>query len=86
MSVLNQLKEQLYSVSHDSNQGAASLGHFGLKFGQAVQQVTALIEGSATGADDDITAALTSAKDSLSSAVVSLQLAAQKCKYYADQI
>lgn len=83
MSVVEDLKVQLYAVGQDANQGAASLGGFQTKFSQSIQQVLQLIQGSATGADTDITTVLDTAAKSLGTAVESLQIAAHKCSEYA---
>lgn len=84
MSIVEQLKEQLYAVAQDANQGAGSLGGFQNKFDQSAQQVLHLIQGSATGADADITDVLNTAAQSLGAAVESLHIAAQKCSQYAQ--
>jgi hypothetical protein len=86
MSVVEQLRGQLHAVAQDANQGVSSLGGFQNKFSQASQQVLALIQGSATGADRDIAEVLDAASRSLASAVESLQIASHKCGQYAQQI
>nr|WP_202893846.1 hypothetical protein [Kribbella italica] len=70
----------------DAQQGAGSLGGFKQKFGQTSAHVQALIAGSATGADRDISELLDAAARSLQQAMDSLQIAAQGCRSYADQI
>jgi hypothetical protein len=86
MSVVEQLRGQLHAVAQDADQGAASLGGFQNKFSHASQQVLALIQGSATGADRDIAEVLDAASKSLASAVESLQIASHRCGQYAQQI
>jgi hypothetical protein len=54
MSDIQRLKAQLYQLMTEAQQGAGSLGGFRQKFGQTSAQVQALIAGSATGADRDI--------------------------------
>jgi hypothetical protein len=68
--------------SHRSHQRLANL----LPFSQTGAQVQALIAGSATGADRDISELLDAAGRSLEQAVESLQIAAQGCRNYADHI
>ena len=86
MSDIQRLKGQLYQLMTEAQQGAGSLGGFRQKFGQTSQQVQALIAGSATGADRDISQLLDTAGRSLEQAVDSLQIAAHGCRSYADQI
>ena len=54
MSDIQRLKGQLYQLMTEAQQGAGSLTGFKQKFGQTSSQVQALIAGSATGADRDI--------------------------------
>jgi hypothetical protein len=86
MSDIQRLKAQLYQLMTAAQQGAGSLAGFRQKFGQTGAQVQALIAGSATGADRDISELLDAAGRSLEQAVESLQIAAQGCRSYADQI
>ena len=86
MSDIQRLKGQLYQLMTEAQQGAGSLGGFRQKFGQTSAQVQALIAGSATGADRDISQLLDAAGRSLEQAVESSQIAAQGCRSYADQI
>ncbi|MGC4944362.1 hypothetical protein [Kribbella sp. DT2] len=86
MSDVQRLKAELYQLMTDAQQGAGSLGGFKQKFGQTSAHVQALIAGSATGADRDISELLDAAGRSLQQAMDSLQIAAQGCRSYADQI
>jgi len=86
MSDIQQLKAQLYQLMTEAQQGAGSLSGFRQKFGQTGAQVQALIAGSATGADRDISELLDAAGRSLEHAVEALHIAAAGCRSYADQI
>ncbi|MFC0628303.1 hypothetical protein [Kribbella deserti] len=86
MSEIMQLKEQLYQVANEATQGAGSLGGYKQRFSQSSAQVLALIEGSATNADDDISELLRAAGTAVEQAAEALQIAAHGCKAYADQI
>jgi hypothetical protein len=86
MSDVQRLKTHLYQLMTEAQQGAGSLGGFRQKFGQTSSQVQALIAGSATGADRDISQLLDAASRSLEQAAESLQIAAHGCRSYADQI
>jgi hypothetical protein len=86
MSDIQRLKAELYQLMTEAQQGAGSLGGFRQRFGQTSAQVQALIAGSATGADRDIAELLDTAGRSLEQAAESLQMAAQGCRSYADQI
>ncbi|HEY0692611.1 MAG TPA: hypothetical protein VGD71_26680 [Kribbella sp.] len=80
------MKMQLHGLADQSRQGAASLAGFEQRFEQSSQQVQALIRGSATGADRDISAVLEAAGKSVEQAVQALQIAESGCRSYADQI
>jgi uncharacterized phage infection (PIP) family protein YhgE len=86
MSDVQQLKAQLHEISNEAKQAADGLASFKLKFSQHSAQVTALIAGTATGADRDIVQILDAASKSLEQAVDALLGAAQTCRSYADQI
>jgi hypothetical protein len=86
MSDIQRLKGQLYQLMTDAQQGAGSLAGYRQKFGQTSSQVQALIAGSATGTDRDISELLNAAGRSLEQAAESLQIAAHGCRRYADQI
>ncbi|TWD79729.1 hypothetical protein FB561_0794 [Kribbella amoyensis] len=86
MSDIQVLKGQLYQITTEAKQAAGSLGGFGQKFGQHIAQVQSLIAGTTTGADRDIAQLLDAAARSLGQAVESLQIAADGCSRYADQI
>lgn len=86
MSQIQQLKMQLHQIATEANQGAASLGGFKLRFAQSSTQVLALIQGSATRADADISELLDAAGRAVEQASEALQIAANGCKSYADQI
>ncbi len=86
MSDIQRLKAQLYQLMTEAQQGAGSLDGFRQKFRQTSAQVQALIAGSATNADKDIAKLLDAAGRSLEQAVEPLQIAAQGCRSYADQI
>ncbi|MDX6239629.1 MAG: hypothetical protein QOG10_4444 [Kribbellaceae bacterium] len=68
MSQVEQMKMQLHGLADQSRQGASSLG-FKQRFEQSSQHVRALIRGSATGADRDISAVLEAAGKSVEQAV-----------------
>jgi hypothetical protein len=86
MSQVQQLKGQLYQIATEATQGAASLGGYKQRFSQSSAQVLALIQGSATRADSDISQLLDAAGKAVEQASEALQIAAQGCKNYADQI
>ncbi len=86
MSDIQRLRTQLYQLMTEAQQGAGSLSGFRQKFGQTGGQVQALIAGSATGADRDISELLEAAGRSLEQAVEALHIAAAGCRSYADQI
>ncbi|MDX2974434.1 hypothetical protein [Kribbella solani] len=86
MSQIQQLKAQLYQVSTDATQGAGSLAGFRIRFSQSSAQVEQLIRGSATNADTDIIQLLDAAGKAVNDAAEALQIAAQSCKTYADQL
>jgi hypothetical protein len=86
MSQVQQLKGQLYQVASEAKQGAGSLGGFKQRFGQSSAQVLALIQGSATNADTEISQLLDAAGKAVEQASVALQIAAHSCQSYADQI
>ncbi|TDD20762.1 hypothetical protein E1218_21920 [Kribbella turkmenica] len=86
MSQVEQMKMQLHGLADQSRQGAASLAGFKQRFEQSSQQVQALIRGSATNADKDITALLDAAGKSVEQAIQSLASAEAGCRSYADQI
>jgi len=86
MSQVEQMKMQLHGLADQSRQGAASLAGFKQRFEQSSQEVQALIRGSATGADRDISTVLEAAGKSVEQAVQALQIAEAGCRSYADQI
>jgi uncharacterized phage infection (PIP) family protein YhgE len=86
MSQVQQLKAQLHHVATEATQGAASLSTYKQRFSQSTAQVLALIQGSATGADADISQLLDAAGKAVEQASEALQIAAHSCKNYADQI
>lgn len=86
MSDVQRLKQQLYQLMTEAQQGAGSLGGFRQRFGQTSQHVHGLIAGSATGADREIVQVLEAAGRSIDQAVEALQIAAAGCRNYADQI
>ncbi len=86
MSQIEQLKLQLHSLADQSRSGVASLAGFRQRFEQAGQHVQALIAGSATGADRDITTVLEAAAKSVDQAMQALQIAETGCRSYANQI
>ncbi|GAA1118285.1 hypothetical protein GCM10009630_15010 [Kribbella jejuensis] len=86
MSQIEQLKLQLHSLADQSRSGAGSLAGFKQRFEQASQHVQALISGSATGADRDISTVLEAAGKSVEQAVQALQIAEAGCRSYANQI
>ncbi|MEV6411143.1 hypothetical protein [Kribbella sp. NPDC051718] len=80
------MKMQLHGLADQCRQGATSLAGFKQRFQQSGEQVQALIRGSATGADRDISAVLEAAGKSVEQAVQALQIAEAGCRSYADQI
>lgn len=86
MSQIQQLKMQLHQIATEANQSAGSLGGFKLRFDQSGAQVLALIQGSATRADADISELLDAASKAVAQASEALQIAANGCTSYADQI
>jgi len=86
MSQVQQLKAQLHQVATEAGQGAASLSTYKQRFSQNAAQVLALIQGSATKADADISQLLDAAGKAVEQASEALQIAAHSCKNYADQI
>lgn len=86
MSEIMQLKEQLHHVAMEANQAAGGLGGFQNKFSQSSQQVQALIAGSATGADRQISEVLNAASNAVGQAIEALQIASAGCANYASQI
>ncbi|WP_328992646.1 hypothetical protein OG394_00270 [Kribbella sp. NBC_01245] len=85
-SDVEQLKEHLYQVSFEAKQAAAGMGGFKTKFAQHSAQVQSLIQGTATGADQDITQILEAAGKAVEYAAEALEVAAAGAKNYADQI
>jgi hypothetical protein len=86
MSDVQQLKAQLHEVAREAEQAVGGLASFKLTFSQHSGQVTALIAGTATGADRDIVQILDAAAKSVEQAVEALLGAAQTCRSYADHI
>jgi hypothetical protein len=86
MSQVQQLKVELHQVATEATQGAASLSTYKQRFSQSSAHVLALIQGSATKADADISQLLDAAGKAVEQASEALQIAAQSCKNYADQI
>ncbi|GAA1601404.1 hypothetical protein GCM10009804_67490 [Kribbella hippodromi] len=86
MSQIQQLRAQLHQVAIEATQGAASLSTYKQRFSQSTAQVLALIQGSATRADADISQLLDAAGKAVEQASEALQIAAHSCKNYADQI
>lgn len=86
MSAVEQLKVQLHQVSTDASQAAGGLAGFETSFSESIAQVQALIAGTATHADRDITELLDAASQAVKHAVDSLQTAAHGCADYANQI
>jgi hypothetical protein len=86
MSAVTQVKEQLHHLSLEANRAAGSLGGFRNNFGQSTAQVQALIAGTATGADREISEVLNAASQAVGQAVEALQIAAAGCARYANQI
>jgi len=86
MSDITRLKEQLHHVSTEARQAAGGLGGFQNKFGQSSAQVQALIAGSATGADRQISEVLDAAGRAVGQAIEALQIASAGCANYANQI
>lgn len=86
MSAVTQLKEQLHHLSMESKQAAGGLGGFQNRFGQSNAQVQALIAGSATGADRQISEVLDAAGRAVKQAIEALEIASAGCVNYANQI
>jgi hypothetical protein len=86
MSAVQQLKMQLHQVSTDANRAAGGLAGFQNSFTQSSAQVQALIAGSATSADRDISQLLEAAGRGVGQAVEALQIASSGCANYANQI
>lgn len=86
MSAVQQLKMQLHQVSMDANRAACGLAGFQHSYTQSSAQVQALIAGSATSADRDISELLDAASRAVGQAVEALQIAARGCASYANQI
>ncbi len=86
MSQVEQMKVQLHGLADQSRQGSASLAGFKQRFEQSSQHVQALIRGSATSADKDITTLLDAAGKSVEHAIQSLSSAEAGCRSYADQL
>lgn len=86
MSAVTQLKEQLHHLSMESKQAAGGLGGFQNRFGQSSAQVQALIAGSATGADRQISEVLDAAGRAVGQAIEALEVASAGCANYANQI
>lgn len=86
MSAVSQLKEQLHYLSTETKQAAGGLGGFQNRFGQSSAQVQALISGSATGADREISQVLEAAGKAVGQAIEALEIAAAGCANYANQI
>ncbi|WP_350277546.1 hypothetical protein [Kribbella sp. HUAS MG21] len=86
MSVVQQLKEQLHHMSTEANRAAGSLGGFQSNFARSSAQVQALIAGSATRTDREISELLDAAGKAVGDAVQALQIAASGCASYANQI
>lgn len=86
MSNVTQLKEQLHHVSREAKQAAGGLGSFQNKFGQSSAQIQALIAGSATGTDRQISEVLEAAGRAVGQAIEALQIASAGCANYANQI
>ncbi|WP_020387869.1 hypothetical protein [Kribbella catacumbae] len=86
MSAVTQLKEQLHHLSMESKQAAGGLGGFQNRFGQSSAQVQALIAGSATGVDRQISEVLDAAGRAVSQAIEALEIASAGCASYANQI
>ena len=86
MSAVSQLKEQLHHLSMESRQAAGGLAGFQNRFGQSSAQVHALIAGSATGADRQISEVLVAAGRAVGQAIEALEIASAGCANYANQI
>ncbi|GAB3953207.1 hypothetical protein GCM10029976_092940 [Kribbella albertanoniae] len=86
MSEIQLLKAQLHQVSNDARTAAGGLAGFKTKFTQSSAHVQALIAGTATGTDRDISALLDAAGKALDHAVQALEVASSGCRTYADQI
>jgi hypothetical protein len=86
MSDVQRLKEQLFQVSNEAKHAAGGLAQFKLRFTQHSAQVQALIAGTATGVDRDITEILDAAGKAVEQASQSLEIASAGCKTYGDQI
>jgi hypothetical protein len=86
MSDVERLKEQLHQIGSEARQAAGGLADFKRRFEQSSTQVDALIAGTATGADRQITELLRAAGTAVDHAVQALEVASQGCRGYADQI
>jgi hypothetical protein len=86
MSAVQQLKMQLHQVSMDANRAAGGLAGFQNSFTKSSAQVQALIAGSATSADRDISQLLEAAGRAVGQAVEALRIASSGCANYANQI
>ncbi|MGH3973309.1 MAG: hypothetical protein ACRDS9_08285 [Pseudonocardiaceae bacterium] len=86
MSDVTQLKQRLAAMANDSKQAASSLAGFKQRFDQQSSQVQALIQGTATKADDQILQILAEAAKAVETASASLQVAAKSCTNYADGV
>lgn len=86
MSDVTELKQRLGAMANDSKQAAAGLAVFKQRFDQQSSHVQALIEGTATKADQQILQILAEATKAVEGASNALQVAAKSCTGYADSI
>ncbi|MEV4888925.1 hypothetical protein AB0K48_06000 [Nonomuraea sp. NPDC055795] len=86
MSQIQQVKQQLHDVAHQSRQAAGGIQAFDVKFSQAVARVQELIGGSATAADKQIIAVLQEASRAVRAAAGSLHSAAKTATDYANRV
>jgi uncharacterized phage infection (PIP) family protein YhgE len=86
VSDVQQLKQELHQVSTDAKQAAGGLNDFKSKFSEHSGRVQALISGTATGKDAEITQLLEAAQSAVDAAASALQQAAEGCRSYAGQI
>ena len=86
MSDVTELKQRLAAMANDSRQAAGGLTGFKRRFDQQSAKVQALIQGTATKADQQILQNLAEAAKAVETASAALQVAAKSCSTYAEGV
>ncbi|MDM8323284.1 hypothetical protein QUW48_07010 [Bifidobacterium pullorum] len=86
MASAGELKQLLNQLASDSENTSGDVQQFSNDFDEQAQSIQAALEGTSTGADQEIAQIFQQAQQSLTETVQALQQAAQAAREYAEQI